>query len=65
MIDNPLFADWDTPFGMAPSQPHPAGGSPAFECDMAEQLAEIAAIVALTEPVHNLDAGDISPRAIG
>ncbi|MGH7029013.1 MAG: hypothetical protein ACREEZ_01155 [Stellaceae bacterium] len=51
MTENPFFADWDTPFGMPPfDRIRPEHFLPAFDRGMAEQLAEIAAIVAAPLP---------------
>ncbi|WP_131119149.1 M3 family metallopeptidase [Lichenihabitans psoromatis] len=45
--DNPFFAEWDTPFGIAPFHDiRPEHFVPAFERGMAENAADIAAIVA-------------------
>ncbi|UDL96643.1 M3 family metallopeptidase [Lichenihabitans sp. PAMC28606] len=45
--DNPFFAEWETPFGIAPFHDiRPEHFVPAFERGMAENAADIAAIVA-------------------
>lgn len=45
-IDNPFFAEWDTPFGVPPfEQIKPEHYKPAFLKGMEEQKAEIEAIV--------------------
>lgn len=51
MIDNPLFADWTTPFGLPPfDRITPAHFPPAFDRGMAEEAAEVAAITGASEP---------------
>lgn len=45
MIDNPLFEDWATPFGLPPfDKIRPEHYPPAFDRGMEEEAAEIAAI---------------------
>lgn len=49
-VDNPFFAEWDTPFGVPPfEQIKPEHYKPAFTQGMEEQKAEIEAIVNNTE----------------
>ena len=49
--DNPLLADWDTPFGTPPLDViEEAHFLPAFEVTLAKHSAEIAAIAAHPEP---------------
>jgi len=46
MTDNPFFEAWDTPFGLPPfARIEPAHFPPAFDRAMADEAAEIAAIV--------------------
>ena len=49
-VDNPFFAEWNTPFGVPPfEQIKPEHYKPAFTQGMEEQKAEIEAIVNNTE----------------
>ena len=49
-VDNPFFAEWDTPFGVPPfEQIKPEHYKPAFTQGMEEQKAEIETIVNNTE----------------
>ena len=49
-VDNPFFAEWDTPFGVPPfEQIKPEHYKPAFTQGMEEQKVEIEAIVNNTE----------------
>ncbi|MGH7047443.1 MAG: M3 family metallopeptidase [Stellaceae bacterium] len=64
MDDNPFFVTWDTPFGMPPfdrirSEHFP----PAFDRGMAEQLDEIAAIVAAPVPASLADTIEALERS--
>ena len=48
---NPFFEDWDTPYGTAPfSKIETADYLPAFEKGIAEQKADVEAIIANPEP---------------
>jgi peptidyl-dipeptidase Dcp len=48
---NPLFEDWNTPFGVPPfDRIEPAHFPPAFERGMDEELADVAAITGSSEP---------------
>ncbi len=51
MTENPFFEAWTTPFELPPfDRIRPEHFSPAFDRGMAEQLAEVEAIVAAPEP---------------
>src|SRR5260370_89468 len=51
MTDNPFFEPWNTPFELPPfDRIRPEHFPPAFDRGMAEQMAEIAAIAASSEP---------------
>ncbi|HYD65860.1 M3 family metallopeptidase [Azospirillum sp.] len=51
MTDNPFFEAWTTPFGLPPfDRIAPEHFPPAFDQGMAEQIAEVEAITASTEP---------------
>jgi peptidyl-dipeptidase Dcp len=51
MAENPFFEDWTTPFGVPPFERiRPEHFPPAFDCGMAEQTAEIAAITEASAP---------------
>jgi peptidyl-dipeptidase Dcp len=51
MTDNPLFEDWQTPFGLPPfDRIRPEHFPPALDQGMAEETADIAAITGSPEP---------------
>lgn len=64
MTENPFFADWDKPFGMPPfDRIRPEHFPPAFERGMAEQLAEVATIVAGPRPASFADTIEALERS--
>lgn len=64
MTENPFFADWETPFGMPPfDRIRPEHFPPALERCMAEQAAEIAAIVAAPAPAGFADTIEALERS--
>src|ERR1700726_4678752 len=69
MTDNPLFGAWNTPFELPPfDRIRPEHFPPAFDRGMAEQLAEIAAIVGTAEPpsfANTIEAVERSGRLLG
>ena len=68
MTDNPFFKVWTTPFGMPPfDRIHPEHFPAAFDRGMAEQLAEVEAIVAAPEPpdfANTVEALERSGRSL-
>src|ERR1700694_581505 len=68
MMDNPLFEDWATPFGLPPfDRIRPAHFPPAFDRTMADELAEIAAIAGNAAPAtfaNTIEALERSGRGL-
>jgi len=66
--DNPLFSQWNTPFGIPPfEQIHNRHFMPAIQAGMQEQLDEIQAIINNSEPANfknTIEALDYSGRLL-
>src|SRR5215469_13704304 len=69
MIDNPLFEDWATPFGLPPfDKIRPQHYPPAFDRGMDEEAAEIAAIAHSSKPpafANTIEALERRGRLLG